>query len=122
MRLVKLYRYIIQAVRLLTCGFRLVRVNHRNLEGQTALDMLIQVNNREIRELSIGHGRAQSGSRLSIFNWFAKYLIPSLSSFLKLLRKRFARERMALSDERRNVHLVAILLVTISYQVVLSPS
>ena len=127
MRLVAVYHCIMQAVRLLARGFRLVRVDHRNLEGQIALDIPCSrrtqlLYNKEIRDLIIGHGRAQLGSGLSIFNWFTNYLIPPLSSFLKFWRKRFARERMALSVERRNVLLVvAVLLVTISYQTVLSP-
>ena len=85
-------------------------LNHRNLEGQT------QVNNREIR-IMLKRAGDNLWFSLSTFYWFAK-----LARSVNLVRKKYAREIMAFSDERCSMLLVvAVMLVTISYQTVLSP-
>ena len=100
----RLYHYNMQAVReLLNCG---VNLNARNLEGHTAQDMLqgqTQVNNSMIRDLLIPRKTDLFFERLRLF-------IKS------------AREGSRISNDERNALLVvAALLITITYQVVITP-
>ncbi|XP_065630251.1 uncharacterized protein LOC112028178 [Quercus suber] len=101
-----------------------VSINRKNLEGKTAWDIVqeqTQVDNRNIKVM-LNHAKAKSGSSLSTKNWYADCLrLPSIRYF-EFWRKYHVRQMPALSDERQNVLLVvAVLLVTISYQVVLNP-
>ncbi|KAL4601426.1 hypothetical protein ACB092_11G272400 [Castanea dentata] len=114
-----------QAVKhLLAWGYKFVDVNHKNLEGETAWDILqgkTQVENREIRDM-LRRARAKSGSSLSTSNRYAKYQRLPVSSCFQFLKTDFKRDIRKLSEERRSLLLVvAVLLVTVSYQAVLSP-
>ena len=100
----RLYHYNMQAVReLLNCG---VNLNARNLEGHTAQDMLqeqTQVNNSMISDLLIPR-------KTGLFLERVRLLIKT------------ARERSRISNDDRNALLVvAALLITITYQVVITP-
>ncbi|XP_075646265.1 uncharacterized protein LOC142617347 [Castanea sativa] len=107
----------IEAVKhLLAWGYKFVDVNHKNLEDKTAWDILqgmTQVENGE---------NGESGSSLSTSNRYAKYQGLPVSSCFQFLKTDFKREIRKLSEERRSLLLVvAVLLVTVSYQAVLSP-
>ena len=112
---------------LLAWGYKFVDVNHKNLEGETAWDILqqgqTQVQNGEIRNM-LRRVKAKSGSSLSTikFNRYEKYQRLPVSSCFQFLKTDFKREISKLSEERRSLLLVvAVLLVTVSYQAVLSP-
>ena len=103
-----------QAVKFLfTWGFGFIPINHRNSEGKTAWDILqeqTQVDNSEIRVM-LRDAEAIPAS--------------SLSTFVRRFVHRFTdiiRETRNLTEERRNILLmVAVLLATLSFQVVLTP-
>ncbi|KAK7851635.1 ankyrin repeat-containing protein bda1 [Quercus suber] len=116
---------------LLAWGYKFVDVNHKNLEGETAWDILqqgqtqvqTQVQNKEIRNM-LRRVKAKSSSSLSTFkfNRYEKYQRLPISSCFQFLKTDFKREIRKLSEERRSLLLVvAVLLVTVSYQAVLSP-
>ena len=109
---------------LVAWGSEFVSINRTNLEGKTAWDILqgqTQVDNRKIKVM-LHHAKAKSGSSLSTKNWYTDCLRPQSIGYFEFWRKYHVRQMTALSDERRNVLLVvAVLLVTISYQVVLNP-
>ena len=110
---------------LLAWGYKFVDVNHKNLEGETAWDILqqmqSQVQNGEIQNM-LRRVQAKSGSSLSTFNRYEKYQRLPVSSCFQFLKTDFKREIRKLSEERRSMLLVvAVLLVTVSYQAVLSP-
>ena len=137
--LMRLYHYNMQAVReLLNCG---VNLNVRNLEGHTAQDMLQerrQANDGEIRDmLSCAGALSCSCSFLPKVNCYeycirkpkdlfyerSRILRETVSFFerLRLLIKT-AREGSRISNDDRNALLVvAALLITITYQVVITP-
>uniref|UniRef100_A0A2N9FU08 PGG domain-containing protein n=1 Tax=Fagus sylvatica TaxID=28930 RepID=A0A2N9FU08_FAGSY len=102
----------------------LVDINAKNLEGNTAWDILQDprhVDNKEMRVM-LHRFRAKPGSSLSTVPSYAKYLKLPKFKYLQVFRTLHAREMRKLSDEKRNTLLViATLLVTISYQAVLSP-
>ena len=104
MKLVTVYHYnIMQAVRyLLDCGGHIC-VEVKNSVDKTAWDILQeqkQADNKKIKLMLRG---------------------DMVASFKKLGRN-YARELMRLSDEKRNALLVvAVLVVTVTYQAVLSP-
>ena len=151
---------------LLAWGYNFVDVNHKNLKGKTAWDIVqpqvengenrdilqgqTQVENQdilqrqtqvEIRDILQGQpqvknrenrngeirdmlrrARAKSGSSVSTFNTYEKYQRLPESSCFQFLETDFKREIRKLSEERRSMLLVvAVLLVTVSYQAVLSP-
>ena len=100
---------------LLTWGFGFICVNHKNSEGKTAWDVLqgqTQVDNSEIRVKlrdakanSPNNQRRASSLRRSV-HW----------------RTDISREIRNLTEDRRNILLmVAVLLATLSFQVVLTP-
>ncbi|KAK7853914.1 ankyrin repeat-containing protein bda1 [Quercus suber] len=109
---------------LLAWGYKFVDVNHKNLEDETAWDILqgkTKVENGEIRDM-LRRAKAKSGSSLSTSNRYAKYQRLPVSSCFQFLKTDFKREIRKLSEERRSLLLVvAVLLVTVSYQAVLSP-
>nr|POF06420.1 ankyrin repeat-containing protein bda1 [Quercus suber] len=114
-----------QAVKhLLAWGYKFVNVNHKNLEDETAWDILqgkTKVENGEIRDM-LRRAKAKSGSSLSTSNRYAKYQRLPVSSCFQFLKTDFKREIRKLSEERRSLLLVvAVLLVTVSYQAVLNP-
>ncbi|XP_050284394.1 ankyrin repeat-containing protein BDA1-like [Quercus robur] len=151
-----------EAVRhLLAWGYNFVDVNHKNLKGKTAWDIVQpqgengenrdilqgqtqvenrdilqgqtqveirdilqvqpQVKNGEIRDM-LRRARAKSGSSVSTFNRYEKYQMLPESSGFQFLETDFKREIRKLSEERRSMLLVvAVLLVTVSYQAVLNP-
>ncbi|KAK7857219.1 ankyrin repeat-containing protein bda1 [Quercus suber] len=109
---------------LLAWSSRFVVVNHKNIEGQTAWDILQgqtqEVDNREIRVM-LHRAGADSGVSLSTFKWHPmEWLpIPNRSTLSSLYIK---SELRSLSEEKRSMLLVvAVLLVTIGFQAVLSP-
>ena len=112
----RLYHYNMQAVReLLNCG---VNLNVRNLEGHTAQDMLQeqgQVNNGEIRDM-LSHSGALSCS-------CSRILRKTVLFFERLrIQIKTTREGSRISNDDRNALLVvAALLITITYQVVITP-
>ena len=100
---------------LLTWDFGFIPVNHRNSEGKTAWDVLqgqTQVDNSEIR-VKLRDAKANSPNN------------QRLASFLRRSvhwRTDISREIRNLTEERRNILLmVAVLLATLSFQVVLTP-
>ena len=115
-----------QAVKhLLTWGFGFIHVNRTNSEGKTAWDILqgqTQVDNSEIRVM-LRDAKAKPASSLSTFNnhpnnqrlaYFLRHFVWAHTSI--------NREMRNLTEERRNILLmVAVLLATLSFQVVLTP-
>ena len=66
--------------------------------------------------------KAKLGSSLSTFNTYAKYQRLPVLSYFQFLKTDFKRETRKLLEERRSMLLVvAVLPVTVSYQVILSP-
>jgi hypothetical protein len=100
-----------------------VLVNLKNLEGFTALDIVeeqTQVDNQEMRKMLCRAG-ALSTSSLPKVASFADYLRSPIPINEKLYIC-FFRQRMLMSNDMRNMLLVvAVLLVTVAYQAVLSP-
>ena len=115
-----------QAVnRLLTWGYGFIHVNHRNSEGKTAWDILqgqTQVDNSEIRVM-LRDAKAKPASSLSTFNSHPNNQRPAYSSRRVVhWRTNITREMRNFTEERRNILLmVAVLLATLSFQVVLTP-
>ncbi|XP_030961990.1 ankyrin repeat-containing protein BDA1-like [Quercus lobata] len=114
-----------QAVKhLLDWSYNIVNLNVKNLEGKTAWDILqgqTHVDNSKIRDM-LRRDRAKSGSSLSTVHCCENYLRSPFSRVVGSLVKSWARLITALSDEKRNALLVvAVLLVTVTYQAVLSP-
>ena len=106
-----------QAVReLLNCGDNL---NARNLEGRTAQDMLqeqTQVNNSVIRDLLICCGALSCSLRPGILRKTGLFF-----ERLRLLIKSAHEGSRILNDDRNALLVVAALLITITYQVVITP-
>jgi len=112
----------IEVVRwLLDC--RGVHVNAKNSEGFTALDIVqgqTQVDNQEMRNMLCRAGAKSTSSRPKSVS-FEDYLRSPIPINEKLYI-RFIRQRMLISNDMRNILLVvAVLLVTVAYQAVLSP-
>uniref|UniRef100_A0A2N9F9T7 PGG domain-containing protein n=1 Tax=Fagus sylvatica TaxID=28930 RepID=A0A2N9F9T7_FAGSY len=109
-----------QAVRhLLAWGFD--GINIKNLEGKTAWDISQRRDNREIRVM-LDKARALKASPTLTANLYEYYLRPPKFRWAEYIRKKCARELMTLSNERRNALLVIVaLVVTVTYQAVLSP-
>jgi hypothetical protein len=99
-------------------------VNGKNLEGSlTALDIAVdrqtQVDNQELRNMLCRAGAKRASSRPK-FSWEDYFRSPITIN--EKLFVRFFRGRMLRSNDMRNMLLVvSVLLVTIAYQVVLSP-
>ncbi|XP_050270808.1 ankyrin repeat-containing protein BDA1-like [Quercus robur] len=116
------YHYILQAVRrlLLYSG---VNTFAKNSEGKTAGDILAQQNQIENREIKVmlrcvGALRAPSLPKVT---FYARNLWSMFSS-LEKTRMHCIGEWTQISDDRRNMLLVvATLLMTVTYQGVLSP-
>ena len=106
-----------QAVReLLNCG---VNLNARNLEGRTAQDILqeqTQVNNSVIRDLLICCGALSCSLRPGILRKTGLFF-----ERLRLLIKSAHEGSRILNDDRNALLVVAALLITITYQVVITP-
>ena len=108
-----------QAVRhLLASGATSFNVNEKNLEDKTALDILERqrtqgVDNSEMRVILDGAGALTASSLLTVTSPYAHYLseVATPETVVK----------EPLSDEKRNALVVAALLVTVTYQAVLSP-
>ena len=100
-----------------------VDVNIKNLEGRTAGDILAQqtqVENSEIKVMLWRAGALSSSSIPQVY-YYAQYLW-TIFSRLEKSRLHFISEWIEISDDRRNVLLVvATLLLTVTYQGVLSP-
>ena len=97
-------------------------VNVKNLEGKTALDILQEQTqvNREM-EVKLRHAKALTASSLPTITSYVDYLMQHKDKFRRF-RTSFARDVIRISDENRNALLVvAVLLITISYQALLSP-
>ena len=117
-----MYHYILQAVRrlLLYSG---VNIFAKNSEGKTAGDILAQQNQIENREIKVmlrrvGAVRAPSLPKVT---FYARHLWSMFSS-LEKTRMHCIGEWTQISDDRRNMLLVvATLLMTVTYQGVLSP-
>ena len=110
---------------LFTWGFGFIPVNHTNSEGKTAWDILqeqTQVDNSEIRVM-LRDAKAKPASSLSTFNSHPNNQRPAY--FLRRFvhwHTDITREMRNLTEERRNILLmVAVLLATLSFQVVLTP-
>ncbi|KAK7857224.1 ribonuclease 3-like protein 2 [Quercus suber] len=110
-------KYVYRAVRRSSVGQTL----RRGGVG-TGLNFLqTQVQNGEIRNM-LCRVKAKSSSSLSTFNRYEKYQRLPVSSCFQFLKMDFKSEIRKLLEERRNLLLVvAILLVTISYQAILHP-
>ena len=117
-----MYHYILQAVKklLLYSG---INIYAKNLEEKTAGDILVQQNQIENREIKVmlrrvGAIRAPS---LPGVTYYARYLW-SMFSHVEKARMHCLGEWTEISDDRRNMLLVvATLLMTVTYQGVLSP-
>ena len=109
---------------LLTWGYRFVDVNSTNSEGKTAWDILQgqTQDNSEIRVM-LRDAKAKPASSLSTFNSHPNNQRPPYSSrCLVYWRTNVIREIGNLTMERRNTLLVAaVLLATLSFQVLLTP-
>ena len=112
---------------LFTWGFGFIPVNHTNSEGKTAWDILqeqTQVDNSEIRVmLRDAKAKPKPASPPPTFNSHPNN--QRLAYFLRRFVHWFAdiiRETSNLTEERRNILLmVVVLLATLSFQVVLTP-
>ena len=96
-----------QAVRhlLLTWGSRYIRADLKNSDDSTAWDLATD----GVIRVMLQHAQPVTG-------------MHAISSHLKHFPRDFSRELTTLSDERRNMLLVvAVLLVTVTYQAILSP-
>ena len=95
--------------------------NLKNLEGKTAWDILqeqTQVDNSEIKAL-LRDARPLTCSCLPILTSYVRR-VKGIS--LRKFVKNYARELTTLTDEKRNALLVvAVLLVSVTYQAVLNP-
>ena len=114
-----------QAVKhLLDWSYKIVNLNVKNLEGKTAWDISqgqTHVDNSKIRDM-LRRDRAKSGSSLSTVPCYKYYLTSPFPRVVTSFVKPLARGIAALSDEKRNALLVvAVLLVTVTYQALLSP-
>uniref|UniRef100_A0A2N9F8M3 Uncharacterized protein n=1 Tax=Fagus sylvatica TaxID=28930 RepID=A0A2N9F8M3_FAGSY len=102
----------------------IVRVDVKNLEGKTAWDILqgqTKVDNGEIRGI-LCHARGIIASRLPTVAFCAYNITWTKFLVLERFRTGYARRKMALSMEKRIEHLViAVLLLTVSYQAILGP-
>ncbi|KAM3693091.1 hypothetical protein ACJW30_08G138900 [Castanea mollissima] len=100
-----------------------VDVNIKNLEDKKAGDILAQqtqVENSKIKGMLWRAGALPSSS-ISRVSYYAQYLW-NIFSRLEKARLHFNSEWIEISDDRRNVLLVvATLLLTVTYQGVLSP-
>ena len=118
------YYYIMQVVRLLLASRYDIDINVKNSDGKTTWDILqeqTQVNNEEIRVM-LSRGRALPTSSLPTVTSYETYLRRPKFIFLEKLWKNYFRERTRRLDDNRNALLVvAILLITVTYQGVLSP-
>jgi hypothetical protein len=116
MKLLTVYHYIMQAVKkLLKSG---VNINAKNLEGKIAWNILMA--NKEISVMLRCAGALPASCHASVTS-FTNYLY-SMVLYFKKLGMHFIREKMGISEERRNTLLViASLLITITYQGILSP-
>jgi hypothetical protein len=118
------YYYIMQVVRVLLASRYDIDINVKNSDGKTAWDILqeqTQVDNEEIRAMLL-RGRALPASSLPTVASYATYLRQPKFVFLEKLRRNYFRVRTRRLDDNRNALLVvAILLVTVTYQGVLSP-
>uniref|UniRef100_A0A2N9FFF3 PGG domain-containing protein n=1 Tax=Fagus sylvatica TaxID=28930 RepID=A0A2N9FFF3_FAGSY len=114
----------IAVVKLLLASRDDIDINVKNSDGKTAWDILqeqTQVNNKEIKVM-LRRGRALPASSLPTVTSYATYLRRPKFIFLEKLRKNYFRERTRRLDDNRNALLVvAILLITVTYQGVLSP-
>ena len=116
-----MYHYILQAVKklLLYSG---INIYAKNLEEKTAGDILVQQNQIENREIKVmlrrvGAIRAPS---LPGVTYYARYLW-SMFSHVEKARMHCLGEWTEISDDRRNMlFVVATLLMTVTYQGVLS--
>ena len=106
---------------LLASGYDL-DINVKNLEGKTARDILqeqTQVNRRI--EVLLRLAGAKRASSLPKVTSYADYLRPKVSLPEKLRIQR-SRDKWSISEEKRNALLVvATLLITVTYQGILSP-
>ena len=116
MKLLTVYHYIMQAVKkLLKSG---VNINAKNLEGEIAWNILMA--NKEISVLLRCAGALPASCHASVTSF--TYYLYSMVLFLKKLGIHFIREKRRISENRRNTLLViASLLITITYQGILSP-
>ncbi|XP_030974785.1 ankyrin repeat-containing protein BDA1-like [Quercus lobata] len=95
----------------------------KNLKGNTAGDMLGQQNQIENRKIKVmlRHAGALPASSLPKVIYYARYLW-SLFSYIEKIRMHCIGEWTEISDDRCNMLLVvATLLLTVTYQGVLSP-
>ena len=115
------YYYIMQVVRVLLASRYDIDINVKNSDGKTTWDILqeqTQVNNEEIRAMLL-RGRALPASSLPTVASYATYLMRPKFVFLEKLRRNYFRVRTRRLDDNRNALLVvAILLVTVTYQVI----
>ena len=95
-----------------------VNINAKNLEGEIAWNILMA--NKEISVLLRCAGALPASCHASVTSF--TYYLYSMVLFLKKLGIHFIREKRRISENRRNTLLViASLLITITYQGILSP-
>ena len=135
MRLVTVYYYVMQAVnQLLAWSPDIVRAHVKNLEGKTAWVILqgqTKVDNGEIKGILcraiqqktiLCRARGIIASCLPTVAFCAYNITWTKFLVLERFRTGYARRKMALSMEKRIVHLViAVLLLIVSYQAILGP-
>ena len=134
----RLYHYNVQAVRvLLNCG---VNLNVRNSDGHTAQDMLqeqTQENSSEIMNMLSCAGALSRLCLPKVFTCHENYMRKLRVLFyersqifrktvlfferLRIFRKKIIEWGRISNDDRNALLVVAALLITITYQVVLSP-
>ncbi len=95
-----------------------VNINAKNLEGERAWNILMA--NKEISVMLRCAGALPASCHASVTSF--TYYLYSMVLFLKKLGMHFIREKRRISENRRNMLLViASLLITITYQGILSP-
>uniref|UniRef100_A0A2N9EC34 PGG domain-containing protein n=1 Tax=Fagus sylvatica TaxID=28930 RepID=A0A2N9EC34_FAGSY len=113
----------VAVVRLLLASRYDIDINSKNSNGKTAWDILQEQRqvNKEIKVM-LRRARALPASSVPTVTSYANYLRQPKFIFLEKLRKNYIRERTRRLDDNRNALLVvAILLITVTYQGVLSP-
>ena len=109
---------------LLACGGIFVYMNYKNLVGKTALDILQEqpqeVVNSEMRAILDRAGALRASSLPTVTPSYEHYLmLPKIYERVKIPIR---RQLEGMTDERRSALLVvAALLVTVTYQAVITP-
>ncbi|KAA8525994.1 hypothetical protein F0562_007906 [Nyssa sinensis] len=101
-----------------------VNINARNSDGLTARDLLLQLSSQQnISEFKkiLSNKRAKGASSLPEDETLAEILRPKLPFYERWARFVFRMQRELTSSMRENLLVVAVLIVTATYQAALQP-